>query len=97
MVNKIDPCDPSVDKACPSVLTEIKSESNRTECYLGQDSNSLLVYKVEPSSAAHTEDTVRTIAIERQGATEIEVQVWKTVEGNVHTVPPLLKFLSASL
>lgn len=62
---------------------ELKAESNRTECYLAQDNNSLLVYKVEPSSAAQSEDKVRMIAIERQGATEVEVQVWKTVEGDV--------------
>lgn len=55
--------------------------NNRTECYLGQDNNSLLVYKVESSSTAHVEDTVRKIAIERQGAAEVEVQIWKTVDG----------------
>ncbi|KAL6469949.1 hypothetical protein MHYP_G00210680 [Metynnis hypsauchen] len=73
-----------IEGKCCKICPEIKAESNRTECYLGHDNNSLLVYKVEPSSAAHTEDTVRTIAIERQGATEIEVQVWKTVEGVLH-------------
>ncbi len=61
---------------------ELKAESNRTECYLAQDNNSLLVYKVEPPSAAQSEDKVRMIAIERQGVTEVEVQVWKTVEGD---------------
>lgn len=65
------------------VFPELKAESNRTECYLTQDNNSLLVYKVETSSAAQSEDKVRMIAIERQGATEVEVQVWKTVEGDV--------------
>ncbi|XP_066502512.1 chordin-like protein 2 [Hoplias malabaricus] len=73
-----------IEGKCCKICPEIKTESNRTECYLGQESNSLLVYKVEPSTAAHTEDTVRTIAIERQGATEVEVQVWKTVEGVLH-------------
>lgn len=63
---------------------ELKAESNRTECYLAQDNNSLLVYKVEPPLAAQSEDKVRMIAIERQGATEVEVQVWKTVEGVLH-------------
>lgn len=71
-------------------LTESKTENNRTECYLGQDNNSLLVYKVESSSAAHEEDTVRKIAIERQGATEVEVQVWKTVDGKAYEHLPLL-------
>lgn len=49
---------------------------------LGHDNNNLLVYKVKPSSKVHTEDTVRIIAIERQGTAEVEVQVWKTVGGN---------------
>lgn len=72
-----------------SYLTESKIENNRTECYLGQDNNSLLVYKVESSSSAREEDTVRKIAIERQGATEVEVQVWKTVEGKQYECPSL--------
>lgn len=49
---------------------------------LGHDNNNLLVYKVKPSSKVQTEDTVRVIAIERQGTAEVEVQVWKTVGGN---------------
>ncbi|CAB1333012.1 unnamed protein product [Coregonus sp. 'balchen'] len=64
---------------------ELNAESNRTDCYmnmnLGHDNNNLLVYKVKPSSKVHTEDTVRIIAIERQGTAEVEVQVWKTVGG----------------
>lgn len=63
------------------IFTELKSESNRSDCYLGLDNNSLLVYKVESSPASQSEDKVRRIAIERQGTTEVEVQVWKTVEG----------------
>lgn len=71
-------------------LTENKTENNRTECYPGQDNNNLLVYKVESSSAEREEDMVRKIAIERQGATEVEVQVWKTVNGKDYEHPPLL-------
>lgn len=71
-------------------LTESKNENNRTDCYPGQDNNNLLVYKVESSSAAREEDTVRKIAIERQGATEVEVQVWKTVNGKKYEYLPLL-------
>ncbi|MCI4386633.1 hypothetical protein PGIGA_G00064720 [Pangasianodon gigas] len=73
-----------IDGKCCKICPESKTENNRTECYLGQDNNSLLVYKVESSSSAHVEDTVRKIAIERQGATEVEVQVWKTVDGVLH-------------
>ncbi|XP_076835619.1 chordin-like protein 2 isoform X1 [Brachyhypopomus gauderio] len=73
-----------IDGKCCKICPDIKAEINRTECYLGQDNNSLLVYKVEPPSAVKTEDLVRTIAIERQGATELEVQVWKTIEGVLH-------------
>ncbi|XDV38699.1 hypothetical protein PO909_008049 [Leuciscus waleckii] len=73
-----------IEGKCCKICPELKAESNRTECYLAQDNNSLLVYKVEPSSAAQSEDKVRMIAIERQGATEVEVQVWKTVEGVLH-------------
>ncbi|KAF4098600.1 chordin-like protein 2 [Onychostoma macrolepis] len=73
-----------IEGKCCKICPELKAESNRTECYLAQDNNSLLVYKVEPPSAAQSEDKVRMIAIERQGATEVEVQVWKTVEGVLH-------------
>ncbi|XP_073680879.1 chordin-like protein 2 [Garra rufa] len=73
-----------IEGKCCKICPELKAENNRTECYLAQDNNSLLVYKVEPPSAAQTEDKVRMIAIERQGATEVEVQVWKTVEGVLH-------------
>ncbi|XP_016361714.1 chordin-like protein 2 [Sinocyclocheilus anshuiensis] len=73
-----------IEGKCCKICPELKAESNRTECYLTQDNNSLLVYKVEPPSAAQSEDKVRMIAIERQGATEVEVQVWKTVEGVLH-------------
>ncbi|RXN27001.1 chordin 2 [Labeo rohita] len=69
-----------IEGKCCKICPELKAENNRTECYLAQDNNSLLVYKVEPPSAAQSEDKVRMIAIERQGATEVEVQVWKTVE-----------------
>ncbi|XP_046724324.1 chordin-like protein 2 isoform X1 [Silurus meridionalis] len=73
-----------IEGKCCKICPESTTENNRIDCYLGQDNNSLLVYKVESSSAAHEEDTVRKIAIERQGATEIEVQVWKTVDGVLH-------------
>ncbi|XP_060792036.1 chordin-like protein 2 isoform X2 [Neoarius graeffei] len=73
-----------IEGKCCKICPESKRANNRTECYLGQDNNSLLVYKVESSSTAHVEDTVRKIAIERQGATEVEVQVWKTVDGVLH-------------
>ncbi|XP_050948282.1 chordin-like protein 2 [Labeo rohita] len=73
-----------IEGKCCKICPELKAENNRTECYLAQDNNSLLVYKVEPPSAAQSEDKVRMIAIERQGATEVEVQVWKTVEGVLH-------------
>lgn len=75
---------------CFPYLTESKSGNNKTVCSMGQDNNSLLVYKVESLSTGHEEDTVRKIAIERQGATEVEVQVWKTVDGKTYEHSPLL-------
>lgn len=59
-------------------LAETKSDTNRTECIPGQDC-SVLVYKIKPG--AYAKDTVRKIAIEREGNAKVEVQVWKTVEG----------------
>ncbi|KPP73826.1 chordin-like protein 2 precursor-like [Scleropages formosus] len=69
-------------KTCP----ELKAESNRTRCDPGPSGNALSVYKVEPSSAADAQEAIRIIAVERQGATEVEVQVWKTVAGVLHLV-----------
>lgn len=63
---------------------ESKAESNQTQCYLGYKNN-LLVYKVESSLKADPSHTVRIIAVERQSTAEVEVQVWKTVEGTVTT------------
>nr|XP_015197209.1 PREDICTED: chordin-like protein 2 isoform X1 [Lepisosteus oculatus] len=64
-------------KTCPA---EQKTEQNRTQCSPGKDSAEFLVYKV----GSGTDSTVRKIAIERQGAAELEVHVWKTVEGSLH-------------
>ncbi|XP_056586149.1 chordin-like protein 2 isoform X2 [Triplophysa dalaica] len=75
-----------IEGKCCKICPELKAEGNRTDCFLGQDKNSLLVYKVMSSSASQSEDKVRRIAIERHGATEVEVQVWKTVEGVLHLV-----------
>lgn len=68
---------------CFSFL-ESKAESNQTQCYLGYK-NSLLVYKVESSLRVDPPNTMRIIAVERQSTAEVEVQVWKTVEGNTMT------------
>ncbi|XP_022618265.1 chordin-like protein 2 isoform X2 [Seriola dumerili] len=69
----------SVGKCCKT-CPESKAESNQTQCYLGFK-NSLLVYKVESSLRVDSPNTVRVIAVERQSTAEVEVQVWKTVEG----------------
>lgn len=59
---------------------ESKAESNQTQCYHGYKNN-LLVYKVESSLKVDPPNTVRIIAVERQSTAEVEVQVWKAVEG----------------
>ncbi|XP_062342118.1 chordin-like protein 2 isoform X1 [Osmerus eperlanus] len=76
------PCDHPMktEGKCCKICPELRPE-NRTDCYHGHGSNTLLVYKVEPSSKVHPEDIVRIIAIERQGTAEVEVQVWKAVGG----------------
>lgn len=43
------------------------------------------MYKVESSLKVDPPNTVRVIAIERQSTAEVEVQVWKAVEGTVTT------------
>ncbi|MBN3324930.1 CRDL2 protein, partial [Atractosteus spatula] len=65
-------------ECCRTCPAEHKTEQNRTQCSPGKDSAEFLVYKV----GSGTDSTVRKIAIERQGAAELEVHVWKTVEGN---------------
>lgn len=42
------------------------------------------MYKVESSLKVDSPNTVRIIAVERQSTAEVEVQVWKTVEGTVN-------------
>lgn len=83
----LHPCEHpiKVEGKCCKICPELRSE-NRTECYLGQGNNNLSVYKVGASSTVHSEDTVRVIAIERQGTTEVEVQVWKTVGGVIQMI-----------
>lgn len=49
--------------------------------------NDLVVYKVESSLKADTPESVKIIAVERQNTAEVEVQVWKTIEGTVISVP----------
>ncbi|KAL6098532.1 chrdl2 [Pungitius sinensis] len=63
-------------KTCP----ESRAGSNQTQCFLGHR-NSLSVYKVDSSLKVDPTDAVRIIAVERQSPAEVEVQVWKTVEG----------------
>eukprot|EP00066_Takifugu_rubripes_P006486 XP_003971310.2 PREDICTED: chordin-like protein 1 [Takifugu rubripes] len=63
-------------KTCP----ESKAEANQTLCYPG-DKSKLLVYKVESSLRVDPPNTVRIIAVERPRTSEVEVQVWKSVEG----------------
>ncbi|KAG7517025.1 chordin 2 [Solea senegalensis] len=63
-------------KTCPGN----KTESNHTQCYLGYK-NSLVVYKVESSLRVDSPGAMRIIAVERQKTAEVEVQVWKTIEG----------------
>lgn len=63
-------------KTCP----ESKAENNQTQCYMGHK-NDLVVYKVESSLKADTPESVKIIAVERQNTAEVEVQVWKTIEG----------------
>ena len=67
---------------------ESKAESNQTQCYLGYKNN-LLVYKVDSSLKVDPPIAVRIIAVERQSTAEVEVQVWKTVEGTVTTAGKL--------
>ena len=67
------------------ISLESKAENNQTQCYLGFKNN-LLVYKVESSLKVDSPNTVRIIAVERQSTAEIEVQVWKTVEGTVNVI-----------
>lgn len=75
------PCNSSVFCFFP---LERKAESNQTHCHHGYKNN-LLVYKVESSVRVDEPDTVRIIAVERQSTAEVEVQVWKTVEGTAKT------------
>ncbi|KAF3705989.1 Chordin-like protein 2 [Channa argus] len=66
-------------QCCPR-CTESKAESNQTQCFFGYKNN-LLVYKVDSSFKVDPPHAVRIIAVERQSTAEVEVQVWKTVEG----------------
>ncbi|TRY97922.1 hypothetical protein DNTS_034146 [Danionella cerebrum] len=65
---------------CCKICPELKAETNQTGCHLPPLTNSVLVYKVEPSLPSQSDNKVRMIAIERHGETQVEVQVWKTVE-----------------
>lgn len=69
----------SVGKCCKT-CPERRTERNQTQCYTGHKSN-VLVYKVDSSMKVDPPDTVRIIAVEKQSTAEVEVQVWKTVEG----------------
>lgn len=57
---------------------EDKAVGNQTQCY---NKNNVLVYKVETSLKVDSPDMVRVIAVERPSAAEVEVHMWKAVEG----------------
>lgn len=62
--------------------SENEAGSNQTRCFLGHKKR-LSVYKVDSSLKVDPTNAVRIIAVERQSPAEVEVQVWKTVEGTV--------------
>ncbi|XP_061608610.1 chordin-like protein 2 [Phyllopteryx taeniolatus] len=65
---------------CCKTCSEHKVASNQTRCNLGYKSK-LLVYKVESALKVDSPNTVRIMAIERTSTAEVEVQVWKMVDG----------------
>ncbi|XP_077448701.1 chordin-like protein 2 [Stigmatopora argus] len=63
-------------KTCP----EHKGASNQTQCYSGRK-NKLLVYKVESALKVDSPGALRIMAVERASTAEVELQVWKLVDG----------------
>ncbi|XP_056267347.1 chordin-like protein 2 isoform X1 [Pseudoliparis swirei] len=63
-------------KSCPGS----RAGSNQTRCG-GGSKNSLSVYKVDSPVKADPPNAVRIVAVERQHTAEVEVHVWKAVEG----------------
>ncbi|XP_057677768.1 chordin-like protein 2 [Corythoichthys intestinalis] len=65
---------------CCKICPEHKAASNQTQCYSGRK-NKLLVYKVDSALKVDSPGTVRIMAIERASAAEVELLVWKMVDG----------------
>lgn len=57
---------------------EDNAAGNNTQCF---HKNNVLVYKVETSLKVDSPDSVRVIAVARPSPADVEVQMWKAVEG----------------
>lgn len=69
------------DSSVSALSSEGAAEANHTtQCYPGNP-DSLLVYKVESSFRVDPPSRLRVIAVERPGIAEVELQVWKWLEG----------------
>ncbi|KAJ3589952.1 hypothetical protein NHX12_007909 [Muraenolepis orangiensis] len=72
------PCKRPIKSAgkCCKTCPELQAETNQSKCHQGYRSD-VLVYKVE--LARNASDDIRSIAVERSGPAELELQTWKTV------------------
>lgn len=65
---------------CCRTCPESKAISNHTQCHMGHRSN-VQVYKVESSLKVDNPETMKMLAAERQSTAEVEVLMWRSVEG----------------
>lgn len=73
LFNKLCPC------FCPETRVKPTDETVTTRCV--KNPNRVLVYMFVPPSSESSKEILRTIAIEKEPAEEVEIYNWKLIKG----------------
>ncbi|KAM9602143.1 chordin-like protein 2 [Morphnus guianensis] len=71
-------------KICPETRVKPTDEIVTTRC--GKNPNRVLVYMFVPPSSETSKEILRTIAIEKEPAEEVEIYNWKLIKGIFHLI-----------
>ncbi|XP_072707092.1 chordin-like protein 2 [Ciconia boyciana] len=71
-------------KICPETRVKPTDETVTARC--GKNPNRVLVYMFVPPSSETSKEILRTIAIEKEPAEEVEIYNWKLIKGIFHLI-----------
>uniref|UniRef100_A0A8V5H8P9 Uncharacterized protein n=1 Tax=Melopsittacus undulatus TaxID=13146 RepID=A0A8V5H8P9_MELUD len=84
------PCDhpEKVDGKCCKICpeTKVKPTDGAATTHCGKSPNRVLVYMFVPPSSGSSKEILRTMAVEKEPAEEVEIYNWKLVKGIFHLI-----------